>query len=175
MIFERAAEVGGTWRDNIYPGCACDIPSHLYSFADELNPNWSRAFSTQPEILEYIKGVVEKHDLRKKIRFNSDVVGLKFIEEHGLWEITTRDGKVTRVKLAISATGPLNRPNTPKFKGMEQFAGKVFHSAEWDKSYDLRGKRVAVIGTGASSIQIVPNIAPIVDQLTVFQRTAAWA
>lgn len=174
VIFERAAEVGGTWRDNIYPGCACDVPSHLYSFADELNPNWSRAFSAQPEILEYMKGVVAKHNLRKQIRFNSDIVGAKFIEEHGLWEITDRTGTVTRVKLVISATGPLNRPNTPKFKGMELFQGKVFHSAEWDKSYDLRGKRVAVIGTGASSIQITPNIAPIVEQLTVFQRTAAW-
>jgi cation diffusion facilitator CzcD-associated flavoprotein CzcO len=174
VIFERASEVGGTWRDNVYPGCACDVPSHLYSFADELNPNWSRAFSKQPEILEYIKDVAEKHNLRKLIRFKTDIVDLKFIEEPGLWEITDQHGTITRVKLVISATGPLNRPNTPKFKGMELFQGKVFHSAEWDNNYDLKGKRVAVIGTGASSIQIVPNIAPIVGQLTVFQRTAAW-
>lgn len=174
VIFERAAEVGGTWRDNVYPGCACDIPSHLYSFADELNPNWSRAFSAQPEILAYMKSVVDKHGLREHIRFNSDITGLRFIEETGLWEVTDRSGKVTHVKMVISATGPLNRPNTPKFDGMEQFQGKVFHSAAWDKSYDLRGKRVAVIGTGASAIQIVPNIAPLVGQLLVFQRTAAW-
>ncbi len=174
VIFERAAEVGGTWRDNVYPGCACDVPSHLYSFADELNPNWSRAFSTQPEILEYIKAVVDKKGLRQHIRFNSDITSLKFVEEYGLWEVTDRNGTITHVKMVIAATGPLNRPNTPKFKGMELFEGKVFHSAEWDKSYDLRGKRVAVIGTGASSIQIVPNIAPIVEQLTVYQRTAAW-
>lgn len=174
VIFERASEVGGTWRDNVYPGCACDIPSHLYSFADELNPNWSRAFSAQPEILEYLKGVVDKHNLRKKIRFNSDITGLRFMQEYGLWEVTDQNGTISHVKLVISATGPLNRPNTPKFVGMEHFQGKVFHSAAWDKSYDLRGKRVAVIGTGASAIQIVPNIAPLVGQLNVFQRTAAW-
>ncbi len=174
VIFERANEVGGTWRDNVYPGCACDIPSHLYSFADELNPNWSRAFSSQPEIWQYMKAVVDKHHLREKIRFGSDIVGLRFDETHGLWEITDRNNAVVKVKMVISATGPLNRPNTPKFTGMEQFQGKVFHSAEWDKDYDLRGKRVAVIGTGASAIQIVPSIAPLVGQLTVFQRTAAW-
>ncbi|CAN5403891.1 NAD(P)/FAD-dependent oxidoreductase [soil metagenome] len=174
VIFERASEVGGTWRDNIYPGCACDVPSHLYSLADELNPNWSRAFSSQPEILAYMKEVVAKHGLQKQIRFNSDITGLWFMEEQGLWEITDRSGTITRIKMVISATGPLNRPNTPHFKGMELFQGKVFHSAAWDKNFDLRGKRVAVIGTGASSIQIVPNIAPLVSQLTVFQRTAAW-
>lgn len=174
VIFERAAEVGGTWRDNVYPGCGCDIPSHLYSFADELNPNWSRAFSGQAEILAYLKHCVEKNNLRPLIRFNSEIVKAEFNEAMGYWLLTDQHGTTTSARVVVSAMGPLNRPNFPDFEGLALFKGKVFHSSEWDTTYDLRGKKVALIGTGASAIQIVPNIAHQVAQLTLFQRTPPW-
>ncbi|MDX2001987.1 MAG: NAD(P)/FAD-dependent oxidoreductase [Chitinophagales bacterium] len=174
VIFERASEPGGTWRDNTYPGCACDVPSHLYSIADELNPDWSYSFSTQPEIWAYMKHVVAKHQLDRHIRYESDIVELTFMQDLGLWRVVDKNGNLTNVKLVIAATGPLNRPNKPHFKGLETFAGKVFHTAEWDHSYDLKGKKVGVVGTGASAIQVIPSIAPMVSHLTVFQRTAPW-
>jgi cation diffusion facilitator CzcD-associated flavoprotein CzcO len=174
IIFERAADVGGTWRDNVYPGCACDVPSHLYSIASDPNPKWNHAFARQPEIWEYMRNVVKKNQLEKKIRYNADIVDAKFLEEHGLWQVTDRSGRTVAVRMLICASGPLNRQNIPAFKGMENYKGKVFHSASWDHTYDLTRKRVAVVGTGASAIQIVPSIAPQVAQLTVFQRTAAW-
>lgn len=174
VIFERASEVGGTWRDNIYPGCACDVASPLYSFADEPKPDWSRLYAEQPEILQYIKDVVDKRGLEQHIRFNSDIVEAKFMEEEGCWLVSDRQGRRCRVSVLLPAMGPLNRPHYPQFPGMEQYRGKHFHSAEWDSSYTLKGKRVAVIGTGASAIQIVPAIAPEVAHLLVVQRTPAW-
>lgn len=174
IIFERANEVGGTWRDNVYPGCACDVPSPLYSISTEPNPEWPRVFSSQPDILDYLKKVVDKNDLRKKIQFSSDIVTQEFLPEHGLWKVTDRAGRTTTVKMVIMAPGPLNRPNKPNIKGLDTFKGKMFHSAEWDTNYSLKGKRLAVVGTGASSVQIVPAIADEVADLTVFQRTAAW-
>ena len=174
VIFERASEVGGTWRDNIYPGCACDVPSKLYSVSFEPNPNWKRAFSPQGEILEYLKGLVTKNQIEEHIRYDADIVNFEFVEEFGLWKLTDRRGRTTTVKMLILALGPFNRPQIPEFPGLESFQGKTLHSARWDVDYDLKGKRVAVIGTGASAIQIVPAIAPDVSHLTVFQRTAAW-
>ena len=174
VIFERASEIGGTWRDNTYPGCACDVPSHLYSIASKPNPDWNYKFSKQPEILNYLKKVVENNDLTSHIRLNSDIVEIKFMEFQGLWQITDRTGNQTTVKFIISSTGSLNRPVIPKFEGLETFKGAKFHSSQWDKTCDIKGKRVAVIGTGASAIQIVPTIAPDVAQLMVFQRTPAW-
>ncbi len=174
IIFERAAEIGGTWRDNTYPGCACDVPSHLYSIASEPNPAWNYKFSRQPEILNYLKNVVANNDLAQHIRLNSDIVEIKFIESDGLWQVTDRTGKRTNVKLILSATGPLNRPVIPNFQGLDTFKGKKFHSSEWDSGCELKGKRVAIIGTGASAIQIVPTIASEVAHLSVFQRTPAW-
>jgi len=174
VIFERAAEIGGTWRDNVYPGCACDVPSLVYSIATEPNPDWNSAFSKQPDILRYLKNVVAKNDLAEHIRFDSDITGLEFLEEEGCWQVTDRNGAMTTVKMIMLATGPLNRPVIPNFKGLETFKGKKFHSSAWDNTCDLKGKRVAVIGTGASAIQIVPNIAPEVAHLSVFQRTPAW-
>ncbi len=174
VIFERAAEVGGTWRENIYPGCACDIASPLYSFAGEPNAEWSRLYAGQPEILAYIKDVVARRDLEAHIRFNSDIVEARFIEQGGYWEVVDRQGNTTTVRVLLVAMGPLNRPHMPGFPGLENFKGVYFHSARWNPDYDLEGKRVAVIGTGASAIQIVPAIAPIVKQLGVFQRTPAW-
>ena len=174
VMFERAAEIGGTWRDNVYPGCACDVASHLYSFAGEPNPDWNREYAEQPEILAYMKWVIAKHGLEKHIRFNSDVVEAKFIEYNACWNVTDREGNTTTVQVLLLGIGPLNRSHMPQFKRLEEFRGHYFHSSQWDASYELKGKRVAVIGTGASAIQIVPNIAPVVSQLTVFQRTPAW-
>lgn len=174
VIFERASEVGGTWRDNIYPGCACDVASPLYSFAGEPNPDWSKQYSEQPEILNYIKGVVDKRGLQKHIRFNADIVEAKFMTEEGCWLVSDRQGKRCRVAVLLLAMGPLNRVHIPQFEELQKFSGKHFHSAQWDSSCELKGKKVAVIGTGASAIQIVPSIAPKVSQLTVLQRTPAW-
>ncbi len=174
VIFERAKEVGGTWRDNIYPGCACDVPSNLYSISFEPNPHWKRLYSSQPEILEYLKKLVRDRSLETHIRYDADVVDYKFDEKSGFWKLTDRRGRTTTVRMLIFAVGPFNRPQIPDFKGLETFRGKTLHSARWDKNYDLKGKRVAVIGTGASAVQIVPTIAKEVEHLTVFQRTAAW-
>lgn len=174
VIFERAGEVGGTWRDNIYPGCACDVPSNLYSISFEPNPNWQRLYSSQAEILEYLKGLVRKNAIENHIRYDSDVINFEFVEKHGFWKLTDRKARETTVKMLVMAIGPFNRPQIPEFKGLETFHGKTLHSARWDTNYDLKGKRVAVIGTGASAIQIVPAVAPDVAHLTIFQRTAAW-
>jgi len=174
VIFERAAEVGGTWRDNVYPGCACDVPSHLYSFSFAPNPNWSRKFSPQPEILDYLKNVVQQFDLGAKIQYNTEIIRTEFSEETGRWTLTDRAGNVTTARVVIGAIGPLNRPSVPKLPGIESFAGQVFHSSEWDTSAALAGKRVVVLGTGASAIQIIPAITPVVEHLTVFQRTAPY-
>jgi cation diffusion facilitator CzcD-associated flavoprotein CzcO len=174
IIFERKTEVGGTWRDNTYPGCACDIPSMLYSFSFEPNPSWSRAFSPHNEILAYLKNCIKKYNLNEKIRYNTEIQKTEFLKSEGKWELTTNDGLVIRAKMVISATGPLNQPFLPQIKGRDSFEGKSFHSLYWDHSYDLKDKKVAVIGTGASAIQFVPQIAPLVKKLKVFQRTAPW-
>ncbi|WP_247234429.1 NAD(P)/FAD-dependent oxidoreductase [Telluribacter sp. SYSU D00476] len=174
VIFERASEVGGTWRDNRYPGCACDIPSPLYSFSTEPNPEWSQLYSGQPEIFEYLKGVVSKNSLKGHIRYNTEIVDARFAKEEGYWVVKDQKGLATNVRVLLLAVGPLNRPHIPRFAGLDDYKGTWFHSSEWKTHYDLTGKRVAVIGTGASAIQIVPAIAPSVGQLTVFQRTPAW-
>ncbi len=174
MIFERAAEVGGTWRDNVYPGCACDIPSHLYSLSFAPNANWSRMYSSQPEILAYLKNVVDTHGLNSSIRYNSEITRVEFSEEGGYWTLTDRADRQTTARVVLAGIGPLNQPRLPNLTGLDRFEGRQFHSGNWDSTYDLTGKRVAVIGTGASAIQIIPAIAPVVSQLTVFQRTAPW-
>ncbi len=174
VVFERAAEVGGTWRDNTYPGCACDVASPLYSFSFAPNPRWSHVYSPQPEILEYIKQTVDTFNVRPYIRFNTDIVRAEFNEQTGHWTLIDQTGQTTVARVVIMATGPLNRPSIPKLAGSEQFSGKAFHTAQWDHSTVLAGKRVAVIGTGASAIQIVPELAKIVQQLTVYQRTAPY-
>lgn len=174
LIFERATEPGGTWRDNTYPGCACDVPSYLYSFSFAPNPNWSHIYSSQPEILSYLNQCVRDFQLEPFIRFNTEIVQTRFIAETGYWELTTRMGEQFTARVVITAVGPLNRPNVPRLKGLKQFEGKVFHSAQWDHSYNLSGKRVAVIGTGASAIQVIPELAKQVSQLYVFQRTAPY-
>jgi cation diffusion facilitator CzcD-associated flavoprotein CzcO len=175
VVLEKADSVGGTWRDNTYPGCACDVQSHLYSFSFEPNPKWSRMFATQPEIREYLEHCATKYGLRPHLRFGAAVTGAEFDEAAGLWRVEINGGEdhVT-ARAVVAGFGPLSRPAYPGIEGVESFAGKAFHSAEWDSGYDLTGKRVAVIGTGASAIQFVPKIAPDVERLTLFQRTPPW-
>jgi cation diffusion facilitator CzcD-associated flavoprotein CzcO len=174
LMLEKAQEYGGTWRDNIYPGCACDIPSHLYAFSFEPNANWSRMFPTQQEILGYLRGVAQKHDLQGRTRFGATIREAAWDEAAQQWCVRTEDGRCFFGRVLLSAMGPLHIPAYPKLTGLETFAGPAFHSARWDFSVDLTGKRVAVIGTGASAIQFIPRIAEQAAQLTVFQRTPAW-
>ncbi|UQX01524.1 NAD(P)/FAD-dependent oxidoreductase [Streptomyces sp. RerS4] len=173
VVLERADSVGGTWRDNSYPGCACDVPSHLYSFSFAPNPDWPRTFSGQPAIREYLEHVADTFGLRPHIRLRHEVRMMRWDERELRWEIETSAGDLT-ADVVVSATGPLSDPKMPDIPGLADFPGKVFHSARWDHDYDLRGKRVAMIGTGASAIQIVPAIAPDVERLTLFQRTPPW-
>lgn len=173
VVLERRDSVGGTWRDNSYPGCACDVPSHLYSFSFAPNPDWPRTFSGQRHIQAYLEGVADTFGLRPHIRFHSEVSQLSWDTEELHWVVETERSTLT-ADFVVSATGPLSDPKIPDFPGLDTFEGKVFHSAQWDHDYDLRGKRVAVIGTGASAIQIVPSIAPDADRLTLFQRTPPW-
>lgn len=174
VMFERASDIGGTWRDNVYPGCACDVASVLYSIESQPNPAWSHTFSSQPEIWQYMKDVIAANHLSPHIQLNTTIVAAHFHESEGRWLVRDQKGQETRVRMLILAVGILNRPNKPHIAGMERFRGQILHSAEWRTDVDLRGKRVAVIGTGASAIQIVPTIAPLVEQLSVFQRTPAW-
>ncbi|SFB13684.1 Predicted flavoprotein CzcO associated with the cation diffusion facilitator CzcD [Amycolatopsis marina] len=174
VILEKAQDVGGTWRDNTYPGCACDIQSHMYSFSFEQNPNWSRSFSPQPEIWDYMRGVAEKYDLYRFVRFGQEMTGARWDEEEGRWHVATASGDEFVGRFLVSGMGALHIPQIPQLPGLERFEGRQFHSAQWDHDYDLRDKRVAVVGTGASSIQFVPQIAKDVRELTLFQRTPPW-
>jgi cation diffusion facilitator CzcD-associated flavoprotein CzcO len=174
IVLEQADDVGGTWRDNVYPGCACDIPSTLYSFSFEPNDGWTRVYPQQPELLAYLKRTAEKHGLLPHIRFRSELREARFDEASGTWVATLADGSALRSRILISAMGPLNKPSFPAIPGRELFAGASFHSAQWDHRVELRDKHVVVIGTGASAIQFVPEIAPKTAQLTLFQRTPPW-
>ncbi|MBO3744937.1 NAD(P)/FAD-dependent oxidoreductase [Streptosporangiaceae bacterium NEAU-GS5] len=172
VILEKADELGGTWRDNTYPGCACDVPSHMYSFSYELNPGWSRMFSPREEIWDYMRSVVDKHGLAPHFRFGTKVTGLEYEDATHRWRVSLGDGSTFMTNAVVSGIGALHIPKFPDIPG--RFAGPSFHSAEWDHTIDLTGKRVAVIGTGASAIQFVPEIASKVDKLYVFQRSAPW-
>lgn len=173
VVLERADSVGGTWRDNSYPGCACDVPSHLYSFSFAPNPDWPRVFSGQEHIRAYLERVTDVFRLRPHIRFGAEVKLMTWDRDRLRWEIETSAGRIS-ADVVVSATGPLSEPRVPDVPGLDTFPGKVFHSARWDHGYELRGKRVAMIGTGASAIQIVPKIQPAVSRLTLFQRTPPW-
>ncbi|ADJ50803.1 flavin-binding monooxygenase-like protein [Amycolatopsis mediterranei S699] len=174
VILEKATEVGGTWRDNSYPGCACDVQSHMYSFSYEQNPGWSRSFSPQPEIFGYLKRVADKYRLREKIRFGVELTGAHWDERERRWTATTRDGREFVAQFLVSGVGGLHIPQIPELPGIAGFKGQTWHSARWNHEYDLRGKNVAVVGTGASAVQFVPKIAPDVAELTLFQRTPPW-
>ncbi|WP_336082619.1 flavin-containing monooxygenase [Nocardia sp. SSK8] len=174
VVFEKADEVGGVWRENTYPGAACDVPSPFYSYSFEPNPRWPHRFSRQPAILDYIRDVAEKYDVRRHIRFGTEVTGAAFDDETGRWKVELVGGETVVVDVLVSAVGQLSRPALPAIEGRDSFAGTSFHSAEWDHDVDLTGKRVAVIGTGASAIQFVPEIQPLAGRLTVFQRSAPY-
>jgi len=173
-VLERADEVGGTWRDNTYPGCACDIPSQLYSFSFEPNPGWTRSYPSQPEIQAYLVRTAERHGLRSCLRVGATVTELRWDEASCTWAVHLADGEVLTADVVVSATGPLSTPSVPDIDGLDQFTGTVFHSARWRHDHDLRGERVAVIGTGASAVQFVPEIAPVAAHVDVYQRTAPW-
>ena len=173
VILERAADLGGTWRDNRYPGCACDVESTLYSFSFAPNPDWSRTFSPQPEIQAYLQRVAGTLGVVPLIRFSDAVNGARWDEQAQEWVVTSTSG-VWRARNLVMANGALSDPNVPPLSGLERFAGPLFHTAEWDASVGLDGKRVAIIGTGASAIQVIPAIQPRVATLVVLQRTPAW-
>jgi cation diffusion facilitator CzcD-associated flavoprotein CzcO len=173
LVVERGSEVGGTWRDNTYPGAACDVPSHLYSYSFELNPNWSRSFSPQGEIQEYLRSVAAKYDVVDKHLFDTEVTLAAWDAGTDTWRVDTTSGNFT-ADVLVGAVGALCEPALPDIKGIETFRGEVFHSARWNHDAALAGKRVALIGTGASAIQIGPAIARDVAHLDVYQRTAPW-
>lgn len=172
-LLERADELGGTWRDNTYPGCQCDVPSHLYSYSFALNPEWSRTYSPQPEIWDYMRRVADSHGVTPYIRFGHEVTSAAWDEAERLWSIETSAGPLTAQVLVVGA-GPLSEPLVPDIPGLDSFEGTVFHSARWDHEHDLDGERVAVIGTGCTAVQIAPKIQPRVGRLHVFQRTPPW-
>lgn len=174
VILEKGAEVGGTWRDNHYPGCACDVQSHMYSYSFESKADWSKRYAPWNEIQDYILQCTQKYGIRPFIRFNAEVIGASFDSGTGRWTLTTRNGDTISARYFVVASGPLHVPHIPSIPGLDKFKGKLFHSAQWDHSYDLTGKNVVSIGTGGSAIQYVPEIAPEVKQLYVFQRSPAW-
>jgi cation diffusion facilitator CzcD-associated flavoprotein CzcO len=173
VLLERADALGGTWRDNSYPGCACDVPSHLYSFSFAPNPDWTRSFSPQPEIEAYLQRTAREYGVLPHVRFGAELLGARWDEAAQRWHLQTARGDLD-AELLVLGTGGLSDPAVPAIPGLETFAGTTFHSATWDHEHDLRGERVAVIGTGASAIQFVPAIQPEVGHLTLFQRTAPW-
>lgn len=202
-VYEAAPQIGGTWRDNAYPGAACDIPSHLYSFSFAPNPSWSRTFGSQPEILAYLERCAREYGIESSIRCNARVAAARFDDDARVWRLeivsTLREpGRAARgnrsgdsaetseadesgetretveVDVVIAASGPLSRPALPAIAGLERFRGTLFHSARWDRAYPFEGKTVAVIGTGASAVQFIPRIQPSVARLLVFQRTPPW-
>ena len=173
-VLERAHEVGGVWHANTYPGAACDVPSVIYQFSRHLKPDWSRRFGSQAEIRDYLRDVAIESGVRERVRFGSEVVAASFDEEAGRWSVELAGGDRIECDVLICATGQLSRPRIPAVPGRESFAGRQFHSAEWDHGVELRGKRVAVVGGGASAIQVVPAIADEVEHVTVVQRSPSW-
>jgi cation diffusion facilitator CzcD-associated flavoprotein CzcO len=173
VVLERHEDVGGTWWANTYPGCACDVPSHLYSFSFAPNPEWSQTYSPQPEIRAYLQRIAQEHDLYRSIRLGTTVTGAAWDDDEGRWTVETSDGPIS-ARVLVAGMGPLTEPRIPELPGLDTFRGAVFHSARWDHDHDVTGERVAAIGTGASAIQFVPAIQPKVAQLHVFQRTPPW-
>ncbi|GAA3523785.1 NAD(P)/FAD-dependent oxidoreductase [Aeromicrobium panaciterrae] len=174
VVLEKAHDVGGTWRDNTYPGCECDIPSHMYSFSYELNHSWSKSFSGQAEIWAYMRKVADEKGIRPYITFGVEVTGATWDDDRSVWTVKTRGGEDYEARVVVAGVGGLHIPNVPEIAGADSFEGPKFHSAQWDHDVDLKDKKVVVIGTGASAIQFIPIIAQEVGHLTVFQRTPAW-
>ena len=173
-IVEKSQGIGGTWWDNTYPGAACDVPSHFYCFTFEPNPSWSRVFSPQPEIQEYIEHCVDKYGLRSRIEHGCKVMELLFDECTSTWEIVFESGRRMRARHVINGAGGLHRPAWPDIPGRDSFAGPSMHTARWDHTVDCVGKRVAIIGSAASAIQVIPAIADLAESVTVYQRTANY-
>jgi cation diffusion facilitator CzcD-associated flavoprotein CzcO len=173
VVLEKANEVGGTWRDNTYPGCQCDVASNMYSFSFAPNPDWSRTFAWQGEIFTYLRDCADRFGVRPFIRFDHELLEARWLDEQQRWEILTSQGMMT-ADVLVSGHGGLSAPSAPELPGIERFKGTVFHSAQWRHEHDLKGERVAVVGTGASAIQVVPAIQPQVGKLILFQRTPAW-
>jgi cation diffusion facilitator CzcD-associated flavoprotein CzcO len=173
VVLERGSDVGGTWHANSYPGSQCDIPSNLYSFSFALNPDWTRSYPEQPQIQEYLRATAERFGVMHRVRLNTELTSASWDADAGRWLIETSEGSLS-ARVLVAATGMLSEPYTPPLPGLETFAGPAFHSARWDPDVDLSGKRVGLVGTGASAIQIGPRIEPRVGKLTVFQRTPPW-
>jgi cation diffusion facilitator CzcD-associated flavoprotein CzcO len=174
VILERAPGIGGTWYHNRYPGAECDIKSHLYSFSFAPNPAWSRRYARQPEIKAYLEDVVDRFGLRPHIRLSTPVQSMRWNDDRSVWQLTVGDGEVVEADIVVSAVGMFGEPVTPDVPGLDRFGGTIFHSADWADDHDLTGERVAVIGSAASAVQLIPEIAPIVGSLHVYQRTANW-
>ena len=172
-VIEKSDRVGGTWRENTYPGCGCDVPSALYSFSFAPNPGWTRTFASQPEILAYVEKTARRVGVLDHIRFRTEMLGAAWDADRRRWDVETSDGRYV-AQVVIAAAGPITEPAVPALPGIESFTGDVFHSGRWNHSVDLRGKRVAVVGTGASAVQFIPRIRRDADRLHVFQRTASW-
>ncbi len=173
-LFEKSSGVGGTWRDNTYPGCGCDVPSHLYSYSFELNPDWDHKWSLQPQILKYFEDFADKYDLRRHCRFNTEITDCCWSDIDNVWMLKDRAGGQHTADVLVSGLGQLNIPYTPDFPGKDKFRGAAFHSARWEHAVDLKGKTVAVIGNGPSAVQFVPEIQKVVGKLLNFQRSPAW-
>jgi cation diffusion facilitator CzcD-associated flavoprotein CzcO len=173
-IFEKADRVGGTWRENTYPGAECDVPSALYSYSFERNPNWTFKWSDQKEILDYLEHCARKYGLYPHIRFNQEVREFQFQEDAGAWRLETADGAAETFDVVVSGIGQLHKPRMPAIRGADSFRGPAFHSARWDHGVSLEGKNVCCIGNAASALQFIPQIAPKAKKLTVFQRSANW-
>lgn len=174
LMIEAGDGVGGTWHWNTYPGIAVDIPSFSYQFSFEQRPDWSRTYAPGTELKAYAEHCVDKYNIRPRIRFNTKVLAADFDDEQALWRVRTEPGGTITARFLVNASGVLTVPKLPDIEGVDSFGGVTMHTARWDHDQDLAGKRVAVIGTGASGVQVIPEIAPIVDQLTVFQRTPIW-
>jgi cation diffusion facilitator CzcD-associated flavoprotein CzcO len=173
-ILEKAADVGGTWRDNRYPGCACDVPSRLYSFSFAQLPTWSRDFATAPEIWAYLREVADRYAVRDRIEFGADLRAAEFDREAGRWTLTAADGRQWTCDALVLGVGALHEPKVPDLEGLDAFEGEVVHTARWPERDDLDGRRVGVVGTGASAVQLIPEVAVRAAHTTVFQRTPAW-
>jgi cation diffusion facilitator CzcD-associated flavoprotein CzcO len=171
-IYEKADKVGGTWRDNRYPGLSCDVPAHAYTYSFEPNPDYSRRFARGPEIFDYFERVAKKYNLYSNIRFNSELVKAERVD--GRWRLETKGGESVAADFVICASGVLHHPQYPAIEGLDSFAGAMFHTARWDDSVDLTGKKVGLVGTGSTAVQIFPQVQKIAEKLTLFQRTAQW-
>ncbi|HEV7148387.1 MAG TPA: NAD(P)/FAD-dependent oxidoreductase [Pedococcus sp.] len=174
LLLEKAQDVGGTWRDNRYPGCACDVPSRLYSFSFDQNPTWSRDFAPASEIWAYLQGVADRYAVRDRIAFGADLRSAVFDDQARRWSLTAADGRAWTCDALVLGVGALHEPRLPDIPGLDSFAGQLMHTAQWPEQDGLDGLRVGVVGTGASSVQLLPEVAPRAAHTTVFQRTPAW-